>query len=165
VVQPAVVQPVAASFDCDEGLANAAIGWSEPKKAWCCANQQKGCGLTEAYDCEAGFWNWMNGWSEEKKQWCCQNKQKACPGDPSPPGSASDPAGVQPAADYDCDAALTNAAIAWSEPKKEWCCANQQKGCPLAEAFDCEAGFANWQAGWSEEKKQWCCQNKQKACA
>merc|ERR1719512_239492 len=87
---------IVSMFDCDAGLANAAIGWSEPKKAWCCANQQKGCGLTEAYDCEAGFWNWQNGWSEEKKGWCCQNKQKACPGDPSPPGPASSTAVVQP---------------------------------------------------------------------
>merc|ERR1712176_1471976 len=161
----AEVQPADASFDCDEGLANAAVGWSDPKKEWCCANQQKGCGLTEDYDCEAGFWNWQNGWSEEKKTWCCQNKQKACPGDPSPPGPASGSAVVQPAAaSWDCDEGLANAAIGWSVPKKEWCCANQQKGCSLTEDYDCEAGDWNWQNGWSEEKKTWCCQNQQRGC-
>jgi len=156
---------IVSKFDCDAGLANAAIGWSDPKKQWCCTTEQKGCGLTEAYDCEAGFWNWQNGWSEEKKGWCCQNKQKACPGDPAPQVPASVPAVTQPAAAaYDCDAGLANAAIGWSDPKKQWCCANQQKGCALTEAYDCEAGFANWQAGWSDDKKNWCCQNKQKAC-
>merc|ERR1712039_646231 len=121
--------------------------------------------VTEAYDCEAGFWNWQNGWSEEKKGWCCQNKQKACPGDPAPQVPAPVPAPAQPVAEsYDCDAGLANAAIGWSDPKKAWCCANQQKGCGLTEAFDCEAGFWNWHLGWSEEKKAWCCANKQKAC-
>merc|ERR1740123_2721108 len=56
------------NYACDAGLANAAIGWSDEKKEWCCANFHKGCGLSEAFDCEAGFWNWQNGWSEEKKQ-------------------------------------------------------------------------------------------------
>merc|ERR1719221_662800 len=156
---------IVSKFDCDAGLVNAAIGWSEPKKAWCCTNQQKGCALTEAYDCDAGFWNWPKGWSEEKKGWCCQNKQKACPGDPAPQVPAPAPVAPQPIGEsYDCDAGLANAAIGWSDPKKAWCCTNQQKGCGLTEAFDCEAGFWNWQNGWAEEKKAWCCQNKQKAC-
>mmetsp|Transcript_57638 Transcript_57638/g.150153 ORF Transcript_57638/g.150153 Transcript_57638/m.150153 type:complete len:309 (-) Transcript_57638:103-1029(-) len=30
-------------FDCDAGLANAAAGWSDPKKDWCCHNARKGC--------------------------------------------------------------------------------------------------------------------------
>merc|ERR1719221_289209 len=53
-----------ASFDCDAGLANAAVGWSKPKKECCCKNKHKGCVSAEgSFDCEAEFWNWQKGWT------------------------------------------------------------------------------------------------------
>lgn len=34
-------------FDCDAGLQNFKLGWSDAKMTWCCANQKKGCVQTE----------------------------------------------------------------------------------------------------------------------
>lgn len=65
-------------YDCAAGAANWVIGWSEPKKAYCCRAHGKGCAMTAQYDCSAGFWNWALGWSPEKKRWCCQNERKGC---------------------------------------------------------------------------------------
>jgi len=36
------------AFDCDAGFANWAMGWSEPKKVWCCDNTGKACPTTAA---------------------------------------------------------------------------------------------------------------------
>merc|ERR1712176_1332617 len=145
----------------------------EPKKAWCCSNEKKGCPLTEDFDCGAGDWNWQNGWSEEKKTWCCQNQQRGCPGDPVPLPPASDPTTSptsQPVADsYDCEAGFANWEDGWSEDKKNWCCQNKQtKTCPgdpapagpsasdqlttqtPTESYDCEESFDNYALGWPE---------------
>jgi len=69
-------------YDCQAGVANWAAGWSDAKKAWCCAHGGQGC-TTQApslpYDCEAGLGNWQAGWSEGKKTWCCAHGGKGCP--------------------------------------------------------------------------------------
>jgi hypothetical protein len=36
------------TFDCDAGLANWEKGWSDQKKDWCCAQEQKGCEQDDA---------------------------------------------------------------------------------------------------------------------
>mmetsp|Transcript_9788 Transcript_9788/g.28961 ORF Transcript_9788/g.28961 Transcript_9788/m.28961 type:complete len:571 (+) Transcript_9788:84-1796(+) len=61
---------------------------------------------------------------------------------------------------FDCLVDLKNAGRAWSDEKKEWCCANEVLGC----AFDCQEGYTNWQDVWSEDKKEWCCENRDLAC-
>jgi len=35
------------AFDCDAGLDNWKLGWSDLKKLWCCTYQQKGCAKTD----------------------------------------------------------------------------------------------------------------------
>merc|ERR1712232_1416503 len=32
-------------YDCQAGVSNWQMGWSDPKKAWCCAHGGKGCAL------------------------------------------------------------------------------------------------------------------------
>jgi len=39
-------------FDCDAGLANFKLGWSEEKKEWCCKYKNKGCAITTIVDLE-----------------------------------------------------------------------------------------------------------------
>jgi len=143
-----------ANYDCDAGRWNAFNGWAEAKKAWCCANQQKGCaddplvtgvrpgGVPAGgafanpnnYDCDAGRWNAHNGWSVGKQTWCCANQQKGCANDQVVTGGGGGVAnpGVGPANpnNYDCDAGRWNANNGWSVDKKAWCCTYQQKGCP-----------------------------------
>merc|ERR1712176_1315327 len=38
--------PAPVPYDCNAGFANWQAGWSEPKKAWCCQHQGKGCAAT-----------------------------------------------------------------------------------------------------------------------
>merc|ERR1719401_1363122 len=80
--------PAPLPFDCNAGFANWQAGWSEPKKAWCCQHQGKGCPppapAPVPYDCNAGFANWQAGWSEPKKAWCCQHQGKGCAATPCP---------------------------------------------------------------------------------
>jgi len=79
------------------------------------------------YKCEEGL---EDSWSPAKKLWCCENAGKGCtttptptpPPKPTPPPTASLP--------FDCLAGLGNLDAGWSDAKKEWCCANQGKGCP-----------------------------------
>jgi len=143
-----------ANYDCDAGRWNAFNGWAEAKKAWCCANQQKGCaddplvtgvrpgGVPAGgavanpnnYDCDAGRWNAHNGWSVDKQTWCCANQQKGCANDPlvtgvAPGGGGGGAAGGANPNNYDCDAGRWNAHNGWSVGKQTWCCANQHKGC------------------------------------
>jgi len=152
-------------YDCDAGRWNAFQGWSEPKKTWCCTNQQKGCpddplvtGVAPGtgavpiqtpgavanpnnYNCDAGRWNAHLGWSVGKQTWCCASMQKGCPDDPLATG-------VRPGV---AAAPLQTAAAA-----------------PLAAAnpnnYNCDAGRWNAHIGWSVGKQTWCCTNQQKGC-
>lgn len=81
---------------------------------------------------------------------------------------------------YHCDADSERWATSWSDSKKVWCCAHEQKGCPLhvpshysrpsgtaalrqgsTEAntlpYHCDVEASSWQAAWSDAKKRWCC--------
>jgi len=77
--------------------------------------------------------------------------------------TASLPAAVELADFYTC---FGDDPIAWSEHKKEWCCAHKNRGCMTSlaryrpagiEHYDCGAGILHWETGWSDPKKQWCC--------
>eukprot|EP00930_Biecheleria_cincta_P035165 TRINITY_DN2420_c1_g1_i3.p1 TRINITY_DN2420_c1_g1~~TRINITY_DN2420_c1_g1_i3.p1 ORF type:complete len:1208 (-),score=202.03 TRINITY_DN2420_c1_g1_i3:338-3961(-) len=68
---------------------------------------------------------------------------------------------------WNCDAALNNFKLAWSQMKKDWCCTNEKKGCESGtnEAeFDCDAALNNFRAAWSRAKKDWCCAQQKKGC-
>merc|ERR1712039_723640 len=59
-------------------------GWSDAKKAWCCAHGGQGCTTPapQPYDCNAGFNNWQAGWSAGKKSWCCAHAARGCATEP-----------------------------------------------------------------------------------
>jgi len=65
-------------FDCEAGFKEWKLGWSGPKKAWCCKKAGKGC----PFECDAGLENFEEGWTKPKKEWCCANQQKGCPEGP-----------------------------------------------------------------------------------
>jgi len=92
-----------APWDCDDALAEWKTGWSDAKKAWCCANVGKGCqdhvepvppSLSQlsaatspaaqgsqnqkTFDCQQGLKRWETDWSEEKKDFCCQTTGLTC---------------------------------------------------------------------------------------
>jgi hypothetical protein len=169
---PAAAEP--ADFDCDAGVANWKLGWSQAKKDHCCQTLHVGC----EFDCEAGYSNWKQGWSDKKKEYCCEVAKKGCKEDEliedekeaeekviveekkngsfnatgAVPANATEP--------FDCDAGFANWEKGWSEPKKEWCCKEKSMGCP----FDCDAGVDNWENGWSEDKKEFCCEHTDVGC-
>merc|ERR1712048_313665 len=125
---PPTTAPPATSlpFDCNAGYGHWQAGWSRAKKAWCCANQGKGCPPAPTpigFNCYAGFSNWKAGWSASKKEWCCAKEHKGCPGQAVPVLAA----------------AVAAAAAAKTTP------------CPPQ---DCNAAFQNWRAAWTPQKKQ-----------
>eukprot|EP00435_Cladocopium_sp_Y103_P062890 s27_g24.t1 len=89
---------------------------------------------------------------------------------------------------FNCDVGFSNWYRGWSPRKKEWCCANEDRGCPgtwhghghahwhmeahaasmgkaTGRIYDCNAGFSNWLHGWSESKQAWCCEKEHRGCA
>jgi len=110
-------KPTSLPFDCAAGFSNWKAGWSQPKKAWCCTHEHKGCEVPASlpFDCAAGYFNWKIGWSQPKKTWCCAHEHRGCE------VSASLP--------YDCNAGYVNWKLGWSESKKTWCCHHEHKGC------------------------------------
>lgn len=170
---PAAAEP-AEDFDCDAGLANWKLGWSQPKKDHCCQTKHVGC----EFDCDAALSNWKTAWSDKKKEYCCEEAKKGCKEDElladekeaeekviveekkngsfnatgAVPANATEP--------FDCDAGLANWEKGWSDPKKEWCCKEKSMGCP----FDCDAGVDNWEQGWADDKKEFCCEHTNVGC-
>jgi len=115
------VAKVSLPFDCQAGLANFAIGWSDPKKEWCCDHEKLGCSShTPAvmhndphhppYEATGGhYWKWML--YEGKYQWRLEMYHGSMP--------------------YDCDAGFKNWKAGWSQSKKSWCCQHIGKGCEV----------------------------------
>ncbi|CAK0822577.1 unnamed protein product [Prorocentrum cordatum] len=187
-------------YDCTVGKEE---DWSDMKKKSCCHRPGASCEATPPpnFDCKAGYSNWQDGWSAEKKRWCCAEEDRGCDGAASKPevepslfdcsvGKAEDWSEAkrafcadhaQGATSYDCESDGSLWDRAWSESKKEWCCANRDRGCssgidgasvstattssPVAsQLFDCDAGFSNWKDGWSDAKKIWCCDHEDRGC-
>merc|ERR1712039_1157302 len=85
-------------YDCEAGLGNIEISWSQAQKDYCCATVGRGCATTalpgttptvpptpfptppptppptepprpaDPYNCQDGFANWQAGWSVAKKE-------------------------------------------------------------------------------------------------
>ncbi|CAJ1393551.1 unnamed protein product [Effrenium voratum] len=127
---------VSLPYDCHAGLANWHLGWSSPKKTWCCAKQHLGC---EAGAGGTGGGGAFGGGASGGGAF------GGAGGGGHPPGAAgagmvwkwqSDAGhwhwiqvhfnGKLP---YDCRAGLPNFKIGWSQPKKDWCCPNTGLGC------------------------------------
>merc|ERR1719343_1369898 len=46
---------------------------------------------------------------------------------------------------FDCEAGYSMWDLGWSEMKKKWCCAREEKGC----SFDCKVDAARWEEDWT----------------
>ncbi|CAJ1393520.1 unnamed protein product [Effrenium voratum] len=120
-----------------------------------CSVQAAGCGVqgpgSEPFDCQAALGNWCRAWSPNKKVWCCNSKKLGCQTMDAPPNcdagagmvwkkvfidghwtwEASGAGGaVVVSKPYACHAGLPNWNTGWSAPKKSWCCAHENLGCP-----------------------------------
>mmetsp|Transcript_60150 Transcript_60150/g.158237 ORF Transcript_60150/g.158237 Transcript_60150/m.158237 type:complete len:345 (-) Transcript_60150:255-1289(-) len=125
---PAPTAAPAPTYDCNAEFSNWELGWSEPKKIWCCTHVGKGCAAAAPalpalpFDCNAAFEHWYEAWSPPKKTWCCHHASRGCA--PPPPA-------------YDCNAGFEAWQTGWSVEKKAWCCTHASRGCPVA-AGGCE---------------------------
>lgn len=162
--------------------------WTDVQTSHCCSTHGKGCwkrrkacNATCHYHGEAATcservrWAAGHGQFEHTPNACapahhlvqhqcpvcelCALKDVGCNDTSSPPGNRD--------VIFDCNAELRHWKIAWSMPKRNWCCQHESKGCSSANAgpFDCSAGFDNWQDGWSSNKKEWCCVQESKGCS
>lgn len=147
---PPAPEPVRVSYDCNAGLSNFHIGWSEPKKTWCCNNHGQGCegpnppafaagaGFRWKRVMQNGFWTWIRiVWHERTVVTTI----------------------------FDCDAGYANWEAGWSPAKKTWCCQHHKKGCFHLPGrwFDCNAGLSNFHT-WPQSQKTWCCSKQGKSC-
>mmetsp|Transcript_2559 Transcript_2559/g.6987 ORF Transcript_2559/g.6987 Transcript_2559/m.6987 type:complete len:707 (-) Transcript_2559:130-2250(-) len=149
-VSPATTAAPAGSerFDCNHGYEHwesDLVGWSEPKKAWCCERYEVGCAAdpsnsSRPFDCDSGSASGEEQWTASQKMWCCRHRRKGCV--------------------FDCAAGVDKWQRGWSEEKKAWCCALEDVAC----VHNCSDGFENWEAAWTIEKKSWCCKFKNRGC-
>ncbi|CAK0802453.1 unnamed protein product, partial [Prorocentrum cordatum] len=90
------------------------------------------------YRCTPGLNNLPSEWTHSKKAWCCDQLASSgllqtldeCKSADAP--SDANASSTTPADDpdsFDCAAGLDKAGRGWSEAKKAWCCAHEQKGC------------------------------------
>jgi hypothetical protein len=81
--------PVSPSpYDCDKGLSNWQMGWTQDKGSWCCKHEGKGCptgsvdhdGPVEKpkHDCLKGLGHFEDEWDDEKRAWCCNHEHLGC---------------------------------------------------------------------------------------
>lgn len=154
-------------FDCNLGLENSWLGWSDGKKAWCCQFQHKGCAAGTA----PAVGTVVQQPGAQQPVAAAQPPQL-----PVAVGVGHGLAGHSQAAaghvpkPYHCDNGLSSS---WKPGKKAWCCKHETKGCPggvpLATTttglpYNCDDGTTNWKAGWSIMKKGWCCQHAGSGC-
>jgi len=106
---------------------------------WQCSVEEMGCedGSDRSFDCSDDPY----GWKQQKQEFCCHEHGLGCRSDHLPDHDAG--LGktwarakvdnrwiwVKREADYDCFAALQNAAAAWSSDKKAYCCWSHGLGC------------------------------------
>merc|ERR1712113_888952 len=169
-------------YDCNAGLANAQMGWSVGKKAWCCDHMGQGCPTTPPPAPPP------------------PPTPIIIPSPPAPPPPMPAPAPAPAPAPmpiistsscpFDCNAGYDEWPMqwvkGWAGAKKLYCCKTVGRGCPSelpppsgappsglpAEPdtgpYDCEAGYhpcyTCLEKHWSANKLNWCCQKKGKGC-
>jgi len=168
-VGPAPVSPATDDkFHCSDGFDNWEQGWSDAKKAWCCAEKKIACPHTSLpFDCLKDFDRWNSTWSTQKRAWCCKHRSLGCLRSTS--------------IRYDCLHDFSRWEEAWPEPKRDFCCKFHGRGCftttvtstattsttdakalpATPQSYDCYQGLSRWLTGWSIEKKDWCCKMKE----
>merc|ERR1712157_111645 len=169
-------QTTSLPYDCNAGLANAQMGWSVGKKAWCCDHSGQGCPTTPAP---------------------APPPPPPPPPPPAPmpmpapaPAPAPAPVITTSSCPFDCNAGYDEWPMQWVKgwggAKKVYCCKTAGRGCaselpppsgippsglPPAEdlgPYDCVAGYhpcyTCLEKHWSANKLNWCCQKKGKGC-
>lgn len=143
-----------------------------------------------AFDCGDAE-DWERRWQDEQKNWCCAFQGVGCPAAATSPQAApaatkapttapttAAPASSSPSAEttsaheeYDCQADLDLASVAWADEKKKWCCEKRALGCTPAPSrstavapYDCVLGLDGQNVSWSEEKHTWCCAHANAGC-
>jgi len=148
-------------YDCEAGLDEWVLGWSDEKKRWCCSHRGKGCSAaapalpTEPFDCAMDYSDWAKHWSYRKKAWCCRQYARGC----HVASADSEP--------YECEETLGDLIVGWLPDRKDYCCRVHGHACPTTtvDLYDCTAGFSTWQIGWSFQKQEWCCRQYARGCA
>jgi len=66
---------------------------------------------------------------------------------------------------YNC---LSNTPLnSWTQEKREWCCKEEQVGCPMtttSKPYNCKTDLANSEVEWSAAKKIYCCAEEKLGC-
>lgn len=58
---------------------------------------------------------------------------------------------------HDCSIGLVRL---WSAAKRDCCCREASKGCPMEDSYNCTAGVSQW----SDKQRTWCCRNRRLGC-
>eukprot|EP00931_Biecheleriopsis_adriatica_P008544 TRINITY_DN109701_c0_g1_i1.p1 TRINITY_DN109701_c0_g1~~TRINITY_DN109701_c0_g1_i1.p1 ORF type:complete len:424 (+),score=42.25 TRINITY_DN109701_c0_g1_i1:85-1356(+) len=174
-------------FDCS----SPPTSWQPGQSEWCCQHESIGC-PTQApveYNCAPVAGNDPALWLSTKAAWCCENYGSGCPTTTPVPSfipldqaRAAAAASIAGAAENAVTAtsapdetssgeqlSCTGEPGTWDEVRKNWCCANEGKGCTTAlpssaEQYDCNAGYTDWQQLWSQPHQAWCCQMHKRGC-
>jgi hypothetical protein len=75
-------------YDCEKGLSNWQMGWTQDKSAWCCKHQGKGCPMASVdhdgprekpkHECLKDLGHSQDDWDDEKRAWCCEHEHLGC---------------------------------------------------------------------------------------
>lgn len=156
-----VASPTASMpFDCNAGFSRWELGWSTPKKNWCCAHGGHGCTRpppmpTTSAPFECNDEGAEDTWPATKSAWCCQRVSKGCTTTQAP---------------HNCDGNVAG----WSADKRKYCCKETgDRGCDShaeegigvdgkTPPYDCGVGLNQCKARWSVKKKVFCCEDHDK---
>merc|ERR1712060_186800 len=133
-------------YDCEAGYSTWKAVWSEPKKRWCCARQQKGCPerVPSGRGCDTPcLYHGMTATCKDRISYAAKHffshSDDSCRQAHSRVQRechiceactiAAQCGGTSASIPYDCAAGLVNWRVAWSPGKKIWCCSHEKKGC------------------------------------
>lgn len=171
-------------YDCQLGISNAQLGWSEGKKSYCCSKLGVGCATPQPIP-------------QPMPQPMPQPLVPPPAPQPVPvpvpvpvPAPAPMPIVSTSSCPYDCNAGYDEWPMQWVKgwggAKKLYCCKFANKGCPNQlpaptgiqasgvpaapdpGPYDCAAGYRNCYVclvkHWSSNKLNWCCAQKNIGC-
>ena len=143
-------------YDCHAGLTNWHIGWSAPKKVWCCAHQHMGCEAAAAGGAAGAAGGAVGGGAggaafSHSTSTVVHHVVHVVNG-----GAHAAAAGMPPgAAGHGMEWKWENDGGNW-----HW----QQVHFEGTPEYDCHAGLQNYKLGWAAGKKHWCCHFKGLGC-
>eukprot|EP00929_Paragymnodinium_shiwhaense_P042725 TRINITY_DN22067_c4_g3_i1.p1 TRINITY_DN22067_c4_g3~~TRINITY_DN22067_c4_g3_i1.p1 ORF type:complete len:1877 (-),score=416.06 TRINITY_DN22067_c4_g3_i1:175-5805(-) len=117
------------TFDCDEGLDMADLGWSDFKKEYCCLHEKKGCKDTsrQAHSREHRRHHGHHHALLSEKATLEEMQKKLEQESPNDP--------------FDCQQGINAWEAQWSVAKRDWCCKNRRMGCSVDAAKAEDSGL------------------------